>query len=273
MNDPLCSSQKLYELNDTKPTIWICWLQGVDSPHPPIVRVCMRSVERFAGVYNIILVTEKNMERYIEIPEHILDKYRKKIIPVAHFSDLLRLLLLITHGGIWLDATVLLTNKIPEIIVNQDIFMFRTSILGNEFLPCSSWFIVAKRNHPILSRVFKVLTFYWKINNNLRHYYLFHIAILLVITYDRESKEMWKNILFKNNSDPHLLQFKLFDKFDSLEKEYIWNLSFVHKLTYYGIDNWDELIEYPGTFYRYIIDDGGCSQTSSLGIASMELGK
>jgi hypothetical protein len=39
-----------------------------------------------------------------------LEKYQKKIIDNTHFSDLLRLELLIKYGGTWIDASVLVTK-------------------------------------------------------------------------------------------------------------------------------------------------------------------
>jgi hypothetical protein len=236
-------------------TIWVCWLQGFDNA-PPIVRACNKSVHKHAAGYDVVLLTEKNLHNYVAFPDYILKKYRAGIIPAAHFSDILRTLLLIQYGGVWLDATVLLTDDIPAILLKKELFLFKSSILGNEFLPCASWFIIAREKNPLLTKVYNVLLSYWKHENHLMHYYLYHLVILLIITYDQESGEMWKNLLYKNDSDPHLLQMKLFDVFQLDVKDYIWNLSFSHKLTYYEKD-WNNLIKKQNTYYKYIIGSEG----------------
>lgn len=43
----------------------------------------------------------------------------------AALSDLIRFSLLEHFGGTWIDATVLLTGKIPEYILESDFFAFR----------------------------------------------------------------------------------------------------------------------------------------------------
>ena len=43
----------------------------------------------------------------------------------AHFSDLLRCILLSLYGGLWFDASVFLTGDIPSYIFKSDFFMYR----------------------------------------------------------------------------------------------------------------------------------------------------
>ena len=186
------------------------------------------------------------------MPDFILKKYKAGIISTAHFADLLRILLLINYGGIWMDATVLLTQKIPQILLDSDLFVFQSSILHTEFQPFSNWFIIAKKNNPVLLKVFEILASYWKDNSKLINYFIFHVTVQLVITYDNEAKQLWQKIFYKNNSDPHLLQKKLFDTFDPVMKNYIWDMSFAHKLTYKFNDT--SLPELQGTYYRHIIE-------------------
>jgi hypothetical protein len=59
-------------------------------------------------------------------------------------------------------------------------------------------------------------------------------------------------MFYKNNSDPHLLQKKLFNAFDQQIKDYIWNFSFAHKLTYKFDDK--SLVKHDGTFFQYILN-------------------
>jgi hypothetical protein len=237
--------------HENKKCIWTCWFQGYENA-PPIVKACINSMYKYSNGYKVVVLTEKTIPDYISMPDFIIKKYKAGIIPLAHFSDLLRTLLLITYGGIWLDATVYLTGNIPHYLLSADFFVFQSSILHNEYRPCSSWFIIAKNNNTILIKVFEVLINYWKSNNYLIHYFLFHIAIKFVITNIPEAKPLWNEIFYKNNSDPHLLQKKLFDKLDPNMKDYIWNLSFAHKLTYKFVDN--STAEPGETYFQYILN-------------------
>ena len=85
--------------------VWVCWLQGMDAA-PELVQRCYRSLQENLTDREIILLTEDNYRQYVSFPEHIQQKIDTGVITRTHFSDLLRLELLIRHGGTWIDATV-----------------------------------------------------------------------------------------------------------------------------------------------------------------------
>ena len=89
--------------------IWFCWLQGYNNA-PDIVKACHNSLRQNIPDREIIVIDEKNWRDYIELPNYVVDKWEKKQIPAALFSDLLRLELLIKYGGTWIDSTVLCTG-------------------------------------------------------------------------------------------------------------------------------------------------------------------
>ena len=93
--------------------IWVCWWQGLENA-PEIVKVCFESIKKFAGERKVILITQNNYQDYVDIPDYIIEKVKKGIISITHFSDVLRVNLLSKHGGIWIDATCLLTANIFE---------------------------------------------------------------------------------------------------------------------------------------------------------------
>lgn len=91
--------------------IWICWFQG-EKCMPPIVRGCYNSVKRHAGLHPVKLITIANYKEYVTIPQYIITKLDNKEISYTHFSDIIRNNLLADYGGIWLDATIYLTDKL-----------------------------------------------------------------------------------------------------------------------------------------------------------------
>ena len=241
-------------IKDLEPCIWTCWFQGYANA-PSIIKACINSMQKYtSGGYNLIVITEENMADYICMPDFIIDKFKKGIISNAHFSDLLRTLLLINYGGVWLDATVLLTKEIPKAILNSDLFVFRTPSIY--ISPCSSWFIVARRKNLLLTKVFEILADYWRTHKYLINYYLFHICVRFVISHNEDAKQIWNNMLCKSNDDSFFLMDKLFHSMDIRMKDFLWDVSFAHKLTYKFYNFGDEsILDRKDTYYQYIISE------------------
>lgn len=212
-------------------TIWLCWLQGEEQA-PPMVKRCIESVRKYAVDYTIRLLTADNIEQTVDLPEYIWRKYKEGTISFTHFSDILRTALLVQHGGIWLDVTVLLTSPIPTTIAQQPLFFFQKS----PFQPIphigSSWFIVAQKGNPVLQRVLDVLCEYWKKENVLRDYFLFHLILFLVVTRNEQGAAILKQMPYVTNAEPHLLQFRLFEQYNENEWNMLTVQSAIHKLSW-----------------------------------------
>lgn len=91
--------------------IWVCWLQG-EANMPEIVRACYKSVRANADGREVVLITSDNVEKYISIPKFIKDKVNNGKMSRTHLADYIRISLLKNYGGLWIDATVLVTDKI-----------------------------------------------------------------------------------------------------------------------------------------------------------------
>ncbi len=91
--------------------IWVCWLQG-EANMPEIVRACYKSVRANANGREVVLITNDNVEKYISIPKFIKDKVNNGKMSRTHLADYIRISLLKNYGGLWIDATVLVTDKI-----------------------------------------------------------------------------------------------------------------------------------------------------------------
>lgn len=107
---------------ETDKIIWQYWAQGYENP-PEIVQLCLNSVERFAGDYILIRVSDQNLAEYISLPDWILSKRSK--MTTAHFSDIIRVALLSVYGGIWIDATVYMSGPIPDQLRELEFFVFQ----------------------------------------------------------------------------------------------------------------------------------------------------
>lgn len=158
--------------------IWVCWWQGKESM-PPIVQTCFRSLCKQAGNHPVHLITQKNISEYVTIPEHILQKVQKGNISFTHFSDILRMCLLHEHGGLWIDATVYVSQPIPEEIFQKQLFTVASHITTDNISE-GRWagFILGSFPKGILCSFTREVFFqYWEKENRLLDYFLIDYVI------------------------------------------------------------------------------------------------
>lgn len=212
-----------------KKRAWICWLQGMENA-PELVKECYKSVQHWLKDWEIIVITKENMRDYVDFPDFILKKWEKGIISNTHLSDLLRLELLIRYGGLWLDATVYLTGKLPSYVEKRDFFVYRNGWIDQEMINMGSWFIYTRKtNNKILFETRNLLYLYFKKYNFLKAYFLFHMFFRMVTD---KYKEDWDNVIYVNHIDQHILMLELVKGYDKDKIEIIKKISSVHKLTY-----------------------------------------
>lgn len=96
---------------DCANSVWLCWWQGLDNA-PEIVKRCLQSISENAEGHKVVVITEENLNEYVQFPEWLMGKYKKGIISKTHLSDLLRLELLANYGGVWLDTTFFVTGSL-----------------------------------------------------------------------------------------------------------------------------------------------------------------
>ena len=216
---------------------------------PGLVKKCFESLQRNLTDREIILITTDNMRDYVKFPEFILEKWRDGKITHTHMTDLLRLELLIKYGGMWIDATVLCTSRrenIPDYFFHSDLFFYQTLKPGRDgqAQPVSSWLISAKTNNKILEMARFLCYEYWKKNNEMVDYFLFHDFFMISLEHNEED---WKNVIPRDNAAPHILLLRLFDKYDAKIYKAIIEQSPFHKLSYKFSE---EQMALEGTNYR-----------------------
>lgn len=229
--------------------IWVCWLQGIENA-PELVRKCFYSLKENMPDREIILITEDNINDYVHFPDYIIEKWKKGKITYTHITDLLRLELLINYGGIWIDSTVFCSgSNIPKFMLDSDLFFYQCLKPGRDGHSnyISSWFISAKSNNKILCATKELCYEYWKKNNMMWDYFLLHDFISIVLD---EYPDEWKKIIPRDNSTPHILLLRLFDKYDDILWDSIKMQTPFHKLSY-KFDN--KQLEMKNTFYEKII--------------------
>ncbi|MBZ6014019.1 hypothetical protein KIJ04_04570 [Leuconostoc gelidum subsp. gelidum] len=179
----------------------------------------------------VVLITKDNIEDYVQLPKRIYDKWYSGTIPDTQFSDILRAQLLSTYGGIWIDSTVTLLDKLPKYFAD-DFFIYKSLKPGKNglALPFSSWDSAAHCDNPIIQRTRDLLVYYWLKNNENHEYFVFHRMLKIAL---EEYPNAANLICPVDNSQPHALLVT--SKNMLLTKQQITNffeLSSIHKLSY-----------------------------------------
>lgn len=234
------------ETHEYSDIVWWCWLQGEDNA-PPLAKACLASLRKQLTGKKIIVITEKNMADYARFPDFIMGKYQKGIISRTHFSDLLRLELLLRHGGTWIDSTVYCTGN-PEYAFKRALFAFKTNERNDPATAAQSWFISAEKNNPIMILTRDLLYDYWKKSRYMIHYFLIYFFMKMAAEVYADE---WRAIPFFSDVPPHILQRELFAPYTEERFRQICRMSDIHKLSYKL-----EAKSVAGTFWEHILEQG-----------------
>ena len=180
--------------------IWVFWWSGEETA-PEIVKACLKSIREKANRHDVVFLDQNNYDNYVQFPDYILEKHEAGIISHAQFSDLLRFSLLADYGGVWIDATVFLSQPIPELVTQSAFYSLKTHYPDSPYFSKSRWcsYFLATTNETILFPFAKefMLT-YWQRSDRLVDYLL--VDYTLGIAYDRfESVRKAMDALPENN--------------------------------------------------------------------------
>lgn len=215
--------------------IWLFWWQG-ESSMPSIVKQCINSVKRNANGRKVILITKNNLKEYLEVPSRLEELKEKQKIPMAHFSDVIRFNLLKKYGGLWLDATILVTKQISSDYFSD---FFTCSGYKDEdyfFVTNGNWcsfLIGGSANHPVFQFMSAFYNDYWNKNDGLVDYFIIDYA--LKYAWQRNwgnFKEYTETHRSKKNSHIFDLVNKLNHKYDPEEWDKLNQDTEMFKLTY-----------------------------------------
>ena len=244
------------QVQTREPVIWWCWLQGLEAA-PPIVKACYRSLKALNR--KVMVITGDNYGRYADVPDYIVEKWKAGIISNTHFSDILRLELLTGRGGIWMDATVLVTGcSDADWLYNKKLFVFSHAMRGMEsaYIKASSWLIASDGSSRILRSTKKMLYSYWKEENSQVSYFLFHLFFTMACMLH---KEEWESCPAVSNVPPQMLQEELMQPYTEERWKQLCRMSDFHKLSckYVGTGT-------GGQFYDYITGSIPCAADESV---------
>lgn len=124
-------------------TIYTYW----EGKRPVMVDICRKSWEKFAPGWEIIEINPSNVYQYLEKTD--LPSNFENLDFVARKADAVRLNLLRKYGGVWCDATILMTTDfgswIEDEVRKYDGIFYYTFDQGPE-----GWFIAAAKNNEFM---------------------------------------------------------------------------------------------------------------------------
>ena len=208
--------------------IWVYWKQGITNA-PGIVKKCIETIHEWADRL-VIEIDETSISKYVILPKTIIQKYDDGKISDAALSDLIRFSLLEHFGGLWLDATVLLTGKIPENIINSDFFAFQDSFgkIDNPAL-ISNWLLHCKPGHPIMKNARNMAFAYWENESHVMEYLFTYILLKIAVEISRNNCGFFP---YCNSDYTHQYLNSLAEEFTIAKAEHIKRMTPIHKLTY-----------------------------------------
>lgn len=231
--------------------IWQYWGQGVEDWEalPPTVRTCFESVDRYHGDYTVIRLSDETIQEYITLPPFVYEKLRNnKVFTRTFLSDLLRVALLSTYGGVWLDATILLTGELPTEYAEMDYFTFQRSeeephkdYWERTFIYYYCWhpefkvrllnsIIFAQKGSRMLQSITDLLLYFWQHEEKVSEYFFFQILYQALV----ESTLSDERCPIINDCYPHVLQGHVLNQNPPYSVEDALKLSTMHKLSYFN---------------------------------------
>lgn len=213
-------------------TIWMFWYQGEDFM-PEIVKMCIESVRKHSCGYSVVLLDKDNISDYLDLP------VMKKInhgMTYTNFSDYLRLSLLTTYGGIWIDATMFVTDDIKKQVGDFDFYTIKNV---REKLYCISeyrWsisFLKCNKDNDFIFQAYRLFCSYWSLYDR-----QFEYALLdYILAYLVENKGFQPLIDSVPLNNPRTYKNNLFDmlgeKYEEKKCDEILKTTWLHKLAHY----------------------------------------
>lgn len=230
--------------------IWFCWLQGEDCM-PPVTQICLKSLKRHANNHQVKVITLTNYNKYITIPNYIIQKYAEGKIKNAHFADIIRTCLLYEHGGIWIDSTLFIAQDLPEIIFTTPFYSckFNSETLYITQCRWSNFFLCAQKGSPIFSFTRNMLFEYIKKEERFIDYFLMDYIIYLGYTKFPEIKREIDQVPL-NNENIHTLLHIINEPFQEKKWRELRKNTYLFKLSW-KIKYIDSINKYP-TYWHHI---------------------
>lgn len=186
--------------------IFSIWLQG-ESDAPAIVKACWRSIRANCSQELVILDAE-SIGDWIELPDHIMEKWRSGKMRHAHFADICRVELLYRYGGLWLDSTDFVCAELPQWILDEDFFVYMGGdTLHGSYAFIQNCFIRGTRGNYLLKAWREAMFAYWREEDSAIDYFVHQMLFRKVVESNRKAAELFDKMPKVPQDATHWLWF------------------------------------------------------------------
>ena len=235
------SNEKEEETTEFPKIIWTMWQQG-EAQMPETVQASMKTIKDFAkrNDCEFYLLTDENLADFINIPIDITEKYKKKELSAAHYSDIIRFSLLYQYGGIWMDATLFVSPYATLEMFEGDFFTLNHPPLQPEKMErtvgdfkWAGFFLAGKKGKPYFKHIRDLYLYYVRKYPVFIHYLMMDYFILSEYESNHEFKELVDRLpILAPAERVWFLRDHAHDLFDEKEWEEVLKTTPILKTTY-----------------------------------------
>lgn len=182
-------------------------------------------------MHPVIMLSKDNYREYIDLPKEIEEKILNKVKCIAYLSDIIRFGLLSKRGGIWLDATIYVSQ--PITLWSMSLYSIRHTTKDPRYvLDGYRWssFMLASIPHEVIPTfVYKALLAYFQENNALIDYFLTDYLIATIYLNNEYARKQIDS-LPEDNSDCLELLMNMSKPYDKDRLETMLKARRFHKL-------------------------------------------
>ena len=183
-------AEAFYQKDDFegKIPVWVCWWQGEEAV-PELVKMCLDSIQRNIPKEKAVIrfITLENCMEYVTFTDTIIKKFQEGKITLTHLSDILRAELLYRYGGMWIDATYYVSDKMDKTLFEKDSFwtLKYSGYIRKSDISQGRWACNLLRVPPenLFARfLMESFWYYWEVNDTLIDDFL--IDYVAALAYD-----------------------------------------------------------------------------------------
>lgn len=128
----------------------IIWMYWDGNKGNALVNLCISNTKTVCNDFDVRVLNNQTISAYIELPVF------NEELPIAVKADYIRLALLKKYGGIWMDASIFLTenlNWVLEKISNNSTFVFYSDHCTTDYTNpiVENWFIATTKDNEFIN--------------------------------------------------------------------------------------------------------------------------
>ncbi|MGN0189370.1 MAG: capsular polysaccharide synthesis protein [Candidatus Cryptobacteroides sp.] len=186
--------------------IFSVWLQG-EGNAPKIVRSCWGSIKANCP-QELVILDADSLPQWVDLPDHIIGKWKSGKMGPAHFTDICRLALLHKYGGLWLDSTDFVSAPIPQWILDEDFFVYMSGdTLKGSYSFIQNCFIRARKGNYLTKAWLDAVLEYWEAEDSVIDYFVHQLIFRKVIENDPAAASLFGKMPKVSQDAAHELWF------------------------------------------------------------------